>query len=88
MKKLKYLFILIAIFSIQSFGQDFCLSEGVELYTPQSVSIPAFGPNGTLKTLVVLCKFSDDNFDLSPHTDVWPHTQNSMPSWGPSLVSQ
>lgn len=87
MKTLKYLIIL-AIFSIQSFGQDFCLSEGVGLYSPQSVSTPAFGPNGTLKTLVIICKFSDDNFDLSPNTDVWPHTQNSMPSWGPSLVSQ
>ncbi len=37
--------------------------------------------------MVVVCKFSDDNFDLSPHTDQWPHTLNSMPSWGPDLVS-
>lgn len=69
MKTIKYLIIL-AFFSIQSFGQDFCLSEGVGLYTPQSVSTPAFGPNGTVRTLVILCKFSDDNFDQSPHTDV------------------
>lgn len=77
-------FLLIFCFLLNTtFGQEknFCggVSEGVE-----SSSIPT---SGTFKSLIVLCKFQDDIFDLSPHTDLWPHNLNSMPSWGPDLIS-
>jgi M6 family metalloprotease-like protein len=58
------------------------------LCTLNSISNSTTIPHtGTLKVLVVLCKFSDDTFDLSPFTDLWPHTLNSMPSWGSNLIS-
>lgn len=53
-----------------------------------SWSYPLFGPTGTLKILVVYCKFSNDNFNQSPDTDLWPSTHNAMPVWGPSMISQ
>jgi M6 family metalloprotease-like protein len=80
----KYLFFLLLIyFSLNNTqaqtSQAFC-----SLDETGSASITT---SGTFRILIVLCKFSDDNFDQSPHTDLWPHTLNSMPSWGPDLVS-
>jgi M6 family metalloprotease-like protein len=49
--------------------------------------IPSFGPVGTLKILVFLVKFSDDDFLAPPITDPWPLNMNYMPPWGPTLVS-
>ncbi|MDY0083553.1 MAG: immune inhibitor A [Ignavibacteriaceae bacterium] len=82
------------IFSILSYSvlaqiNDFsCPMPELQNKINMSVSYPLFGPTGTLKILVVYCKFSDDNFDQSPHTDFWPHTLNSMPTWGPLMLSQ
>lgn len=59
--------------------QAFCIFE-------QAAS-PSIPTTGTFRILIVLCKFIDDDSDRSPHTDLWPHTLNSMPSWGPNLVS-
>lgn len=67
---------------------DFCGLDTETYSLQKTTSISSYVPTtGTLRILVVLCKFVDDNFDLSPHTDLWPHTLNSMPSWGPNLVS-
>ena len=90
MKTIKCLLIL-SIFTIPMLAQisDFsCPMPELQNENNMSWTYPLFGPTGTLKILVVYCKFSDDNFDLSPHTDLWPHTQNSMPTWGPSMLSQ
>ena len=48
---------------------------------------PYYPANATLKSLVIFVKFSDDNFDQSPNTDLWPHTLNMLPSWAPSIIS-
>jgi M6 family metalloprotease-like protein len=50
-------------------------------------TVPAFGPSGTLRMLIVLCKFADDQYDKSPDTDLWPHSLQTMPSWGTTLLS-
>jgi len=83
MKKFQMILLLI-MFSQRIIAQDFCtLNDPPD----KSLSFPLFGNMGTLKVLVVLCKFSDDNYINPPETDLWPSTLNSMPSWGPSLVS-
>ena len=44
---------------------------------------------GTIKALWVVCKFSSDEFDLSPFTDRWPSSLNTpatFPSWVDSLL--
>ncbi len=56
-------------------------------YFEESSTIPAFGPNGVVRALVVFCKFSDDTFDLSPYTDLWPSSQNTLPSWASSIIA-
>ena len=87
---MKNLFFICVIYYCCLFGQNnqniVCPSPS-EPESPLEYIIPAFGPTGNLKVLVVLCKFSDDNFDLSPYTDMWPHTINQMPSWGSSIIA-
>jgi len=58
-----------------------------EEHFKESVKIPPFGPNGIVRALVVFCKFSDDTFDLSPFTDLWPSSQNTLPSWTSSIIA-
>lgn len=90
MKTIKCL-IIFSMLTYSALAQisDFsCPMPELQNKTNMSWTYPLFGPTGTLKILVVYCKFSDDNFDLSPHTDVWPSTHNSMPTWGPSMLSQ
>lgn len=92
------LFLILSLLCINSVNaQDeevFCGSAGVpnvsddiDLNIEGSIAAPAFGPNGTLKALLILCKFKDDLFDAPLHTDVWPASLNAMPSWGPSFLS-
>ncbi|MGA9364840.1 MAG: LamG-like jellyroll fold domain-containing protein [Bacteroidota bacterium] len=53
----------------------------------QGWKLPA---SGTLRALWIVCKFSDDNFDLSPFTDRWPSTLNTpetFPAWTHALLS-
>jgi len=52
-----------------------------------SIAFPYYPTNTTLKALVIFVKFSDDNYDVSPHTDLWPHTLNTLPSWAPNIIS-
>lgn len=58
------------------------LSEesGFDVLT-NGVHLPSFG---TLRALMVVCKFSDDNFDYSPLTDPWPSALDQVeefPAW-------
>lgn len=80
----KYLFFLLVIYFSFNNTQAQTAEAFCTLNQTSSASIPT---TGTFRILIVLCKFSDDNFDQSPHTDLWPHTLNLMPSWGPNLVS-
>jgi len=66
--------------SLSQQTDEFCQIE-------QTYVNPTIPHIGSFKTLVVLCKFSDDNFDLSPYTNLWPHTLNSMPDWGSNIIS-
>ncbi len=50
-------------------------------------AISSIPTSGTLKVLVIMCKFKDDTFDLSPHTDPWPSSHVGMPSFANSLLS-
>jgi len=64
------------------------LSEesGFDILT-NGVHLPSFG---TLRALMVVCKFSDDNFDYPPLTDRWPSTLDQVeefPAWINSLLS-
>lgn len=52
-----------------------------------TINYPYYPPNGTLKALVIFVKFTDDNFDLPPHTDLWPHDVAGLPSWAPNIIS-
>ncbi|HCY75205.1 MAG TPA: hypothetical protein DHV28_04745 [Ignavibacteriales bacterium] len=84
MNSLIKIFLVFVILSNIHYAQDQCTFTG----TPEkSLSYPLFGSTGTLKVLVILCKFTDDNYDDPPRTNLWPSTRNSMPIWGPSLVS-
>ena len=85
MNTLIKIFLVFVILCSINYSQDQCTFTGTPTKT---FSYPLFGPTGTLKVLVVLCKFSDDNYDDPPRTDLWPSTLNSMPIWGSSLVSQ
>ena len=81
----KYFFLFLYLFFILYSDAHTQTSESFCTYIQAgSASIPT---SGNFKILIVLCKFIDDNFDQSPHTDLWPHTLNTMPSWGPSLIS-
>ena len=75
-------FLLISFVGLKSAysADDFCPMSG----SSSSAAIPT---SGTFRILIVMCKFQDDNFDLSPYTDVWPSSLNQMPTWGPNLVS-
>ena len=37
--------------------------------------------------MVIFVKFGDDDFDLPPHTDLWPHDLIGLPSWAPNIIS-
>lgn len=67
-------------------AETFCSSNLLEL-DEEEILFPRFGPVGTLKILVVLVKFSDDDFLAPPITDPWPLNMNYLPPWGPTLVS-
>lgn len=92
----RYLLLIIFAFcyltkSYAQFSGTFCGENsvnGLSKFNNLSASASSNIPNtGTFRTLIILCKFSDDTFDRPPWTDLWPHTLNAMPSWGPSLVS-
>lgn len=90
MKKLFLIIVtFIFIFVNYSFAQlfDRIDYEIEEEYLKESVNIPAFGPTGILRILVIFCKFSDDTFDISPYTDLWPSTLNTLPSWANNIVA-
>ncbi|MGE5681379.1 MAG: T9SS type A sorting domain-containing protein [Bacillota bacterium] len=42
---------------------------------------------GTFRMLIVYCKFIDDTFDLAPNTNLWPSSQNTLPSWTSQTIS-
>jgi len=48
---------------------------------------PYYPTDATLKALVVFVKFTDDNYDNPPHTNLWPSTLNTLPTWAPSIIS-
>lgn len=83
------LFLTFILLSKNLFSQEaehFCGMDGGS-GLQKTASITSIPTSGTFRILVVLCKFSDDTFNQSPHTDLWPDTLNSMPSWGTDLVS-
>jgi M6 family metalloprotease-like protein len=81
--------VYIYIYSLPCFSQEnqpLCLDNYEEKLEINTLN-PAFGPVGTLKMLVIFCKFSDDHFDLSPYTDIWPSNLNTLPSWATSILA-
>jgi len=52
-----------------------------------AVTYPYYPTNATLKALVIFVKFSDDNFDLSPFTDLWPKDLVGLPTWATGIIS-
>ncbi|PIW70483.1 MAG: hypothetical protein COW08_01555, partial [Ignavibacteriales bacterium CG12_big_fil_rev_8_21_14_0_65_30_8] len=78
-------FLLTFFINVQSiFAQQY---DTICASTDTTSSPTSFPHTGTFKMLIVLCNFSDDTFEQSPDTDLWPAALNSMPSWGPSLLS-
>lgn len=92
MNKVKIILVAFFLSTLQIFSQDFdhLYYALPDLQTEQELAytFPLFGSGGTLKILQVYCKFSDDNFNLSPNTDAWPSTLNTMPMWASSFLSQ
>ncbi len=50
-------------------------------------SAPFIQTSGTFKVLFIMCKFKDDNFDISPNTDPWPASHKGMPGFAKTIVS-
>lgn len=85
--KMKYsiavsLLFLLSIFTFAQ-GDEFCYTDETQLSLP----LPRFGPNGTLRTLVVICKFQEENYVNLPYTALWPPEMNYIPPWAPGLIS-
>ena len=98
---MKNIFLLLMIFSVslgilfevptfcQEISGEICglpeeslISKGTTAY-----SWPYYPKDATLKALVIFVKFRDDNVDIPPHTDLWPHDLAGLPSWTPNIIS-
>lgn len=64
------IFLFLSVINLAQISDFTCPTPELQNRNNMSWSYPLFGPTGTLKMLVVYCKFSDDNFNLSPHTDL------------------
>ena len=51
-------------------------------------STPLFPTSGTVRVLIIYCKFIDDYFDYPPYSDLWPGQLNTLPSWVYKTVSR
>ena len=49
---------------------------------------PRFPTSGTVRVLIIYCKFIDDYFDYPPYSDLWPGNLNSLPGWVYKTVSR
>jgi M6 family metalloprotease-like protein len=49
---------------------------------------PLFPTSGTVRVLIIYCKFVDDYFDYPPYSDPWPGTFNDLPQWVYKTVSR
>jgi M6 family metalloprotease-like protein len=76
MKKALFVFIMMAL-TITVVAQDTFVC-GV---TGSMSNFPLLPKSGTLRALVIFCKFSDDTYDASPTTDGWPSSRSSLPDW-------
>jgi len=51
------------------------------------LATPYIRSSGVMKVLVIFIKFSDDNLEEYPITNLWPHNLNTLPSWAEDIVS-
>jgi M6 family metalloprotease-like protein len=49
---------------------------------------PLFPASGTIKILIIYCKFIDDYFNYPPYSDLWPGDLNTLPSWTLKTVAR
>ncbi|MGH2575023.1 MAG: hypothetical protein ACRDFC_04910 [Ignavibacteria bacterium] len=55
-----------------------------------TIGPPLIPHNGIVKALIIFFKYSDDNFNLPPHTDDWPSDYGGgylRPAWTQNMLS-
>jgi M6 family metalloprotease-like protein len=68
-----------------------CASEELLNSSPDNITganQPLFPTSGTVKVLVIYCKFTDDYFDYPPYSDLWPGSLNTLPAWTLKTVAR
>jgi M6 family metalloprotease-like protein len=73
--------LLLVMLPFIGLSQERTESHSVPIGRLSAQGVPA---NGTFRVLVIYCKFSDDDFDLSPYSDGWPLSLNTLPEWARS----
>lgn len=94
-----YFLFFLCIFALNSINaQDFSITDhkivcgGEENHSSKTslsktLGFPMLPLQGTVKMLVVYCKFKDDQFDYSPFTDLWPSSLQGLPEWTNKTIS-
>lgn len=93
-KILAFLAMFILVLHFQGLAQSYSYNNHVCVAPTASsqamtlaVSYPYYPANSTLKALIIFVRFSDDHYELSPYTDMWPDRQVSLPSWASGIIS-
>jgi hypothetical protein len=82
--------LILTVYSI-GFTQEYNQVCGMPTSRSQSmtetINSPCYPTNATLKALVIFVRFSDDHYENSPYTDLWPDGLVGLPSWAPAIIS-